>query len=48
MGLATALALSVEHQTPLGDAALARLKETVARGWADLDDAAVFKTYQGQ
>jgi putative dehydrogenase len=48
MGLATALALSVEHQTPLGDAALARLKETVARGWADLDDSAVIKTYQGQ
>lgn len=48
MALATALALSVEHQTPLGDAALARLKETVARGWAELDDAAVIKTYQGQ
>ena len=48
VGLATAMALSVEHQTPLGDAALARLKETVARGWADLDDAAVIKTYQGQ
>jgi putative dehydrogenase len=47
MGLATALAASVEHQTPLGDAALVRLRETVARGWADLDDAAVIKTYQG-
>jgi putative dehydrogenase len=47
MGLATAMAASVEHQTPLGDAALARLRETVARGWADLDDAAVIKTYQG-
>lgn len=45
MGLATALAASVAHATPLGDAALARLRETVARGWADLDDAAVFKTY---
>jgi 3-hydroxyisobutyrate dehydrogenase len=46
MGLATALAASVEHQTPLGDAALAKLRETVARGWGDLDDAAVIKTYQ--
>jgi L-threonate 2-dehydrogenase len=47
VGLATAMAAAVEHQTPLGDAALARLRETVARGWADLDDAAVIKTYQG-
>ena len=46
MGLATALAASVDHATPLGDAALARLRETVARGWAELDDAAVIKTYQ--
>ena len=46
MGLATALAASVAHATPLGDAALARLRETVARGWAGLDDAAVIKTYQ--
>jgi putative dehydrogenase len=46
MGLATALAASVEHTTPLGDAALAKLRETVARGWGDLDDAAVIKTYQ--
>jgi 3-hydroxyisobutyrate dehydrogenase len=46
MGLATALADSVDHATPLGDAALARLRETVARGWAELDDAAVIKTYQ--
>ena len=47
VGLATALAASVAHPTPLGDAALARLRETVERGWADLDDAAVIKTYLG-
>jgi len=47
MGLATALAASVGHATPLGDAALARFREAVARGWAELDDAAVIKTYQG-
>jgi L-threonate 2-dehydrogenase len=46
VGLATALAASVAHPTPLGDAALARLRETVERGWAELDDAAVIKTYQ--
>lgn len=46
MGLATALAASVGHATPLADAALARFRETVARGWAELDDAAVIKTYQ--
>ena len=46
VGLATALAASVEHPTPLGNAALAKLRETVARGWAELDDAAVIKTYQ--
>lgn len=45
LGLATALAASVAHTTPLGDAALARLRETVARGWAELDDSAVIKTY---
>jgi 3-hydroxyisobutyrate dehydrogenase len=46
VGLATALAASVTHATPLGDAALARLREAVARGWGDLDDAAVIRTYQ--
>lgn len=46
MGLATALAASVNHATPLGDAALARFRETVARGWRELDDAAVIKTYR--
>ncbi|CAN5289986.1 NAD(P)-dependent oxidoreductase [soil metagenome] len=46
MGLATALAASVQHATPLGDAALARFRETVARGWRELDDAAVIETYR--
>ncbi|MES2992356.1 MAG: NAD(P)-dependent oxidoreductase [Pseudomonadota bacterium] len=46
VGLATAMAASVDHATPLGDAALARLRETVARGWAELDDAVVIRTYQ--
>ena len=45
VGLATALAASVGHATPLGDAALARFRTTVERGWAELDDAAVIKTY---
>ena len=45
MGLATALAAGVGHATPLGDAALARFREMVTRGWAGLDDAAVIKTY---
>lgn len=46
IGLATALAAGAGHATPLGDAALARLRETVACGWGELDDAAVIKTYQ--
>ena len=46
MGLATAMAASAAHPTPLGDAALARLRETIERGWAELDDAAVIKTYR--
>ena len=46
MGLATALATSAAHATPLGDAALARLRETVARGWGELDDAVVIRTYR--
>jgi 3-hydroxyisobutyrate dehydrogenase len=44
--LATALAHGVGHATPLGDAALARFRETLARGWSELDDAAVIKTYR--
>jgi 3-hydroxyisobutyrate dehydrogenase len=44
--LATAMADAAQYDTPLGDAALARFKETVRRGWAELDDAAVIKTYQ--
>ena len=47
VGLATALAASAAHPTPLGDAALAKLRETVARGWGELDDAAVIRTYRG-
>jgi len=46
VGLATALAVSVGHATPLGDAALTRFRQTVASGWSELDDAAVIKTYQ--
>ena len=46
LGLATALAASVAHATPLGDAALARLRDTVARGWGELDDAVVIRTYE--
>lgn len=46
VGLATALAASVGHATPLGDAALAKFRETVERGWAELDDAAVLKRYR--
>jgi putative dehydrogenase len=43
--LATGMARDAGHPTPLGDAALAAFKETVARGWGELDDAAVIKTY---
>jgi 3-hydroxyisobutyrate dehydrogenase len=48
VGLATTMARSVDHATPLADAALVRFKATLAQGWADLDDAAVIKTWQGQ
>jgi putative dehydrogenase len=44
MTLATGMADSVGHETPLGDAALRIYRETLERGWADLDDAAVLKT----
>lgn len=43
--LATSMADKAGHETPLGDAALAVFRETVERGWAELDDAAVIKTY---
>ena len=46
MTLATGMAASAGYATPLGDAALARFRETLARGWSALDDAAVLKTYQ--
>ncbi len=45
MALATAMADAVNYDTPIGDAALAVFKETLARGWGELDDAAVMKTY---
>lgn len=45
LGLAVALASSVQAQTPLGEVALARFRETLARGWSALDDAAILKTY---
>lgn len=45
LGLAVALAASVQAQTPLGAVAHAKFQETVARGWAALDDAAILKTY---
>ncbi len=47
LGLATSLAASVQQPTPLGDAALAKFRETLERGWATLDDAAVLKSYRG-
>lgn len=45
MGLATQLAASIQHPTPLGDVALQRFRDTLDQGWAALDDAAVIKTY---
>lgn len=44
--LATAMAGSAGHTTPLGDAALAMFRRTLESGWAGLDDAAVLKTYR--
>lgn len=46
LGLATSLAAGVRQPTPLGDAALVKFRETVERGWAALDDAAVLKSYR--
>lgn len=43
--LATAMADAAAYPTPLGDAALAIFRQTVESGWAELDDAAVIKTY---
>lgn len=43
--LATAMADKANYDTPLGDAALDLFHKTVDNGWADLDDAAVIKTY---
>lgn len=44
--LATRMADAIGFDTPLGDAALRRFQQTLEAGWADLDDAAVIKTYQ--
>jgi len=45
VGLALDLAQGLDHETPLGRAALERLCSTIAGGWGDLDDAAVINTY---
>jgi 3-hydroxyisobutyrate dehydrogenase len=45
LGLAVALAASVQAQTPLGAVAHQKFQETVASAWAALDDAAILKTY---
>lgn len=45
LSLATAMADAADYATPLGDAALAVFRETVERGWAELDDAVVLRTY---
>jgi 3-hydroxyisobutyrate dehydrogenase len=44
--LATGMAAAADYPTPLGDAALAQFRETLRRGWSELDDAAVLKIYQ--
>ena len=44
--LATAMAASLNHPTPLGDAALQRFRSAVAQGAAEFDDAAVIETYR--
>jgi 3-hydroxyisobutyrate dehydrogenase len=46
MGLAAEMARKEGCVTPLGEAALARFRQTLESGWATLDDAAVIKTYQ--
>jgi 3-hydroxyisobutyrate dehydrogenase len=46
MTLATGMAAAADYPTPLGEAALAQFRETLRRGWSELDDAAVLKTYQ--
>lgn len=43
--LATGMAHAAGYATPLGDAALQKYRETLERGWSELDDAAVLKTY---
>lgn len=48
MTLATGMAAAAGYATPLGDAALGQFRETLRRGWSELDDAAILKTYQDQ
>jgi 3-hydroxyisobutyrate dehydrogenase len=45
LGLAVALASSVQAATPLAEVAWAQFRATLAGGWAALDDAAILKTY---
>ena len=44
VALGIALAKTIGHDTALGDQALALLTATLARGYSELDDAAVLKT----
>lgn len=44
--LATALAASVGHPSPLGDAALTRLRAAVDAGYGERDDASAIETYR--
>ncbi|MEY4752032.1 MAG: L-threonate dehydrogenase [Pseudomonadota bacterium] len=46
VGLATDMAAAAGHAVPMADAALARFRQTLAAGWAELDDSAVIKTWQ--
>ncbi len=46
LGLALDLAASVDHPTPLGTAARERFVDVLRRGWGDLDDAAVIRSYR--
>jgi putative dehydrogenase len=45
VGLATELAATVGHAAPMAEAALARFRQTLQQGWAELDDSAVIKTW---
>lgn len=45
IALAVAMADTIGHDTPLGAQALEIFKATLAKGYSELDDAAVLKTY---